>query len=88
MACVDTTESIEATKMAIGKMGTRRERDKSIPLYLPNPYRVRSNKPRNFGPLWGRFRWSCAASGLLRVRLTERALYLKDCAPDGPLRLR
>jgi hypothetical protein len=30
----------------------------------------------------------CAWSHLLRVRLTERALCLKECASDAPFRLR
>jgi hypothetical protein len=35
-----------------------------------------------------RSRTPCAASHLLRVRLTERALSLNDCASDTPCRLR
>ena len=35
-----------------------------------------------------RKRRSCAAGQLLRVRLTERAFCLTDCARDGPLRLK
>jgi hypothetical protein len=55
------------------------------------------------GPLWvdsggsrgwrpaaglGRKRGSCAGSHLLRVRLTERALCLKECASNARFRLR
>ncbi len=39
-------------------------------------------------PAWGTVRRSCAGSHLLRVRLTECALRLKECASDACFRLR